>query len=222
MCNITGILFGLKNLTNKEVKDKKILEIGSYDLNGSLRPVIESWKPNKYVGIDIVDGPGVDIICRAEDVLDKFGKESFDIVISTELIEHVRGWRKVISNIKNICRPNGIILITTRSKDFNYHAHPHDYWRYELEDIKNIFSDCDILILEKDLKEPGVFAKIRKPIKFLENGLSDYKLYSIVTNRRVIDLDTKDFKTFYFYKIVFKEKLKRFAFRIGKSIFSKI
>ena len=140
MCNSACIEFGVRNLAIEDVKGKKIIEVGSYDFNGSLRPIIEAWgNPDKYVGVDIIDGPGVDLVCPAEKIIEKFGKESFDIVISTEMLEHVRDWRKVISNIKNICKPNGLILLTTRSYGFGYHDFPYDFWRYESEDMKSIF-----------------------------------------------------------------------------------
>lgn len=113
MCNANGIIFGVRNFKKEEINGKKIIEVGSCNIDGSLRDIFEDWNPAEYIGLDIIDGSGVDIICRAENLLEKFGKEIFDIVISTELLEHIRNWRKAISNIKNICRPNGIILITT-------------------------------------------------------------------------------------------------------------
>ncbi len=214
MCEVSCIVFGVKNLNKEEIKGKRVIEVGSYDVNGSFRPIIESWEPREYIGVDIEKGPGVDIICNAENLVEKFGKESFDVVISTELLEHVRDWRKVISNIKNICKPNGIILITTRSHGFVYHAYPYDFWRYELEDMKHIFSDCEILALEKDYQAPGVFIKVRKPNKFIENELSNYKLYSIVVNKRIKELTDRDFRNPYFVRLILIEKLKNFRFKV--------
>lgn len=222
MCNVSCIIFGAKNLTKEEIKGKRIIEVGSYDVNGSLRPIIESWSPSEYVGVNIEKGPGVDIVCNAENIVEKFGKEGFDVVISTELLEHVKDWRKVISNIKNICKTNGIILITTRSYGSGYHAYPYDFWRYELEDMKEIFSDCEILILEKDFQVPGVFVKIKKPNKFVERNLTDYNLYSIIVNKRVREITNKDFQNFYFRRLILKEKLKNFIFKVDKFVFSKI
>lgn len=219
MCHVSCIVFGVKNLTKEEIDGKKVIEIGSYDVNGSIRPIIESWKPAKYIGVDIKEGPGVDVVCDAEKILEKFGKESFDVVISTELLEHVKEWRKVISNIKNICKPNGIILITTRSRGFIYHAYPYDFWRYELEDMKNIFSDNKILVMEKDYQAPGIFLKIKKSNKFIENDLSAYKLYNIVVNKRTKEIIDKDFQNLYFMHLIFKVKLKSFISRIGRMIF---
>lgn len=143
-------------MTKGEVTKREVIEVGSFDHNSSLRSLIESWGPCRYVGVDIRKGPGVDVICSAENLVKTFGKESFDIVISTELIEHVADWKGVMSNIKKVCRLGGVILITTRSRGYLYHPSPGDFWRYELEDMKNIFSDCDIQILERDCQVPGV------------------------------------------------------------------
>ena len=217
MCNVNCIVFGAINLNEEEIEGKNILEVGSYDINGGLRPIVESWKPAKYVGVDIEKGPGVDVVCNAEELLDKFEKNSFDIVISTELLEHVKDWRKAISNIKNICKPNGIILITTRSYGFGYHAYPYDFWRYELEDMEKIFSDCEILVLEKDPAK-GVFIKVKKPNNFIENDLSNYELYSIVANKRVKQIADNDFRSLYFRRLVLREKLKSISLKFRKNI----
>ena len=53
MCSKTCISFGMRNLTLSEVRGKKIIEIGSLDVNGSLRSYIESLNPEKYIGIDM-------------------------------------------------------------------------------------------------------------------------------------------------------------------------
>ncbi len=185
MCNEDCINWGAKNLTEEEIKGKRVIEIGSYDVNGSLRKNVELHNPGEYIGIDIVKGPGVDIICPCEKLVQKFGKNSFDIVISTCSIEHIQDWIESISNIKNICKTNGIILIIVPS-DWPYHEYPYDFWRYKKEDIKNIFSECDILKLDEDVKTPSlVYVKIRKPKEFCEKNLSKYKLYSIIFNKRI-------------------------------------
>ena len=72
-CQDCGIVFGVKNLNLEEIKGKKIIEVGAYDVNGSLRPIIESWaEPAEYIGVDIVRGPGVDVVCMAERMINVF------------------------------------------------------------------------------------------------------------------------------------------------------
>jgi SAM-dependent methyltransferase len=212
-------MFGARNLAAEEIQGKRVLEIGSIDVNGNLRPTVEMLGPREYVGVDIEKGRGVDVVCSAEDVLDKFGKESFDAVISTEMLEHIRDWRRVVSNIKNICRPGGVILLTTRSYGFKYHGFPYDFWRYEIEDMKNIFSDFEIQALQEDPEMPGVLIKAKKPLHFAENDLSAYQLYSIVTNRKLKELHDGDFNNFYFKRLQFRLKLRAFRKKL-KTMFS--
>jgi SAM-dependent methyltransferase len=219
MCNRTCILFGATNLTNEEIRSKRVLEVGSIDVNGNLRPTVEALGPREYVGVDIEQGRGVDVVCRAEDILNKFGKESFDAVISTEMLEHIRDWRTVVSNIKNVCRPGGVVLLTTRSYGFKYHGYPHDFWRYELADMKHIFSDFEIQALQGDPEMPGVLIKAKKPEHFSENDLSSYRLYSIVTNKKMIELRDEDFNNFYFKRLKFKIRLRDLRKKV-KSILS--
>jgi len=195
---LSCLRFGIENLSPKEIRNKKVIEVGSYDVNGSLRHFVESLAPAEYIGVDILMGPGVDVICSAEELEKKFGLESFDVVIATELLEHVRDWRKAVSNLKRVCRLGGIILITSPSRGFGYHGYPSDFWRYEKKDMERIFSDCQILALERNPSTPGVFLKCQKPAQFTENNLFDYQLYSIVVGRKIKKLKEQDFHSLRF------------------------
>ncbi len=136
MCNKWCIGFGVANIKKEEIENKDVIEVGSYNVNGSLREHVLKLHPRKYMGVDIKEGKFVDVVCNAYNLLEKFGEKSFDFVLSTEMMEHVEDWRKVISNFKDVCRPNGIMMITTRSKGFGKHDYPGDYWRYEIDDMK--------------------------------------------------------------------------------------
>lgn len=196
MCDLNCLQFGEKNLTRSEIEGKRVIEIGSYDQNGSLRSHVESLHPAEYIGVDIAKGYGVDIVCTGEEVRERFKDESFDMVVSTELMEHVRDWKKVISNMKHICKPNGVILITTRSYGFPFHGWPYDFWRFEYSDMKEIFSDFEIQVLEKDSERPGVFLKAKKPSAFKECDLSNSELYSIASDCRVREINEEVLKKY--------------------------
>jgi len=218
VCHKSCIIFGAKSFTPDEVKQKDVIEVGSRDVNGSLRSIMSAWGAKRYVGVDIVKGPGVDVVCSAEDIERKFGRESFDVVVSTEMVEHVRNWREAVSSIKHVCKPDGTLLLTTRSIGFGYHGYPFDFWRYETEDMKQIFSDFEILSLEKDSEAPGVFIKARKPKQFLEADLSAYRLYSILLKKRVIDIDDDYPRGLSFLILTMKEKAKNAMFSAAKKL----
>ena len=174
MCNNSCIEFGKRQLRKKQVKGLRVLEVGALDVNGSLREYVESLKPVSYIGIDLVSGKGVDFVCPAENIIFGFGKESFDLVICTEMLEHVKLWALVINNLKLVCKIGGIILLTTRSKGFPKHDFPNDYWRFEIEDMKHIFSDCEDVIVERDPEMPGVFVRAIRTEILLD--LKDYEV----------------------------------------------
>jgi SAM-dependent methyltransferase len=124
----------------------------------------------------------------AEKLLEYFGAEHFDVVISTELLEHVQDWRLVVNNIKMVLKRGGYAYITTRSKGMPYHGYPYDFWRYEVEDGKNIFSDFEIIVVEKDAADDGIFLKARKPENYKPVDLSGFPLYSILLGRKTIHI----------------------------------
>ena len=149
-------------LTPTDVADRQVLEVGSLDVNGSVRPFVESLEPLFYLGTDMCDGPGVDWVCPAEQLVETFGPWEWGCVISTECLEHVEDWRAVVRNLKGVVSVGGVLLVTTRSFGFPYHPYPIDTWRYELADMERIFADFAIEILEPDPQDPGVFLRARK------------------------------------------------------------
>jgi len=142
---ISVLEFFIENAKSDEFEEKRVIEVGSKYVNGSVRPMIEKFlNPKEYVGVDIEKGKFVDVILDAEKLVDYFGKESFDVVISTELLEHVTNWRSIINNMKEILKRTDI-YITTCSKGFPYHAYPYDFWRYEVEDMKKFLKILKLL-----------------------------------------------------------------------------
>jgi len=191
MCHTSGYDFFIENVKAREFNGKKVLEVGSRYVNGSVRPLIEKFfSPEQYVGVDIEPGKFVDLVMPAEKLPEYFGPESFDVVIASELLEHVMDWRLVINNMKTVLKKDGHIYITTRSQGFPYHGFPYDFWRYEVEDLARIFKDFETIALAKDHLSPGVFFKARKPEKYTQVDLSNIALYSIVMGQRTNDVPT--------------------------------
>jgi SAM-dependent methyltransferase len=152
-----------ESLAEDEVRSKHVVEVGSQNVNGTPRTVILPLRPAQYIGADFAPGKGVDIVVDAAKLCSKFGESSFDIVICTEMLEHVQDWRLPVQQMKDLLRPQGLLLVTTRSPGFKYHPYPIDVWRYTQDDARGIFSDMEILVLKDDPQAPGIFLKARKP-----------------------------------------------------------
>lgn len=188
MCHNSCLAFGNKHLKAADIQGKRVLEVGACDVNGSLRPYIEGLRPHRYLGVDIQLGKGVDEECPVDELLRRYGPESFDLVVSTEMLEHVEDWLTSVANLKGVVRRGGLLLLTTRSLGFPPHGYPWDFWRYEVADLARIFGDFEIRALEDDPEAPGVFLLARKPLDFRERDVSRETAYSMLLGRRVCRL----------------------------------
>jgi SAM-dependent methyltransferase len=195
LCNVSVMDFFVRHCTTDEFKSKRILEVGSKCVNGSVRPFIERYLlPGEYVGTDIEAGMHVDRVVPAERLAEVFGHNSFDVVVCTEVLEHIKDWRTVIDNIKAVVKPGGCVYLTTCSYCFPYHGYPYDFWRFEPQDLRAMMADFDVVASEKDPAYPGVFIKARKPRGYVRSvDLSEIALYSIIVGKRTTKiLDVND------------------------------
>lgn len=165
------LTFAKHYIKASEVKGKTIIELGSRNINGSIKPIIMDFKPLDYVGIDTKEGDNVNKVLSIEDAVNFFGIESFDFAICTEVLEHCKHIETVITSIKLLVRKTGIIFITARGFDnkgipFKYHGYPKDYYRFTKQNIKNIFKDFKILKLENDDYTRGIMLKAKKPREY--------------------------------------------------------
>lgn len=87
--------------------DRRVLEIGSLDINGSIRSHFSNCA---YTGIDIAPGPGVDLVCQGQDY--DGPDDSFDVVISCEVMEHNPHWVETMKNMIRVCKPGGLVVMT--------------------------------------------------------------------------------------------------------------
>ena len=81
----------------------RVLDLGGRDINGSIRDLL----PNgKWTGLDIEPGPGVDLVHDATTRWpDSF--ERFDLVVSTEVLEHVELWGAILRTASEALEPGG-------------------------------------------------------------------------------------------------------------------
>lgn len=174
--------FGERVLSSDEIAGKQVLEVGSRNVNGTYRDIVQGFEPAYYLGIDIVYGPGVDCICDVLDLFSIVEPGAFDMVICTEVLEHIFDWRKAILNMKLALKPGGILVLTTLAPGFPKHDYPGDYWRWSFESLSEAFDDFEVLVAEvgkTPFGDNGLYIKARKPIRWIERPLEDIEAISI-------------------------------------------
>jgi len=89
---------------------KNIIEIGSYDVNGSIRHL---FPKSNYIGVDLTEGPGVDLVCEGDKV--DYPDNHFDASISCECFEHNPKWVETIENMHRMTKAGGVLIFTCAS-----------------------------------------------------------------------------------------------------------
>jgi SAM-dependent methyltransferase len=137
------------------------------DVNGSVRGLFDGV--TRYVGIDFREGPGVDRIMDAHHL--EFGDSEFDVVISTEMLEHDSAFWLSLQEMGRVLRLGGLLIITARGNGFIPHGYPHDYWRFMPQSVEHLLAlaGCEVLEALEDWQpgHPGIFALGRR-VKNLE------------------------------------------------------
>jgi SAM-dependent methyltransferase len=87
-----------------------VVEIGSCDVNGTVRSFFS--KAKRYVGVDLSDGPGVDVVISGHEYGDA---DSQDLVVSSEVFEHNPYWLETFINMIRITKPGGCVIFTCAS-----------------------------------------------------------------------------------------------------------
>lgn len=117
-----------------------VLEVGSYSVNGSIRDQLPI-----SMGTDARPGPGVDEVCDVCALLERFGPESFDCVVSCDALEHIEHWEPALVNMWGVLKPGGILFLTMANMKKGYHGYPSDWWRWPMDDFKRLFADNAIV-----------------------------------------------------------------------------
>lgn len=90
---------------------RSIVEIGSANVNGTIRPLFPG---SHYTSVDLAPGPDVEIVGSGHDVA--IPADSVDLAISCECFEHNPMWRETFVNMHRMTRPGGVVVMTCASR----------------------------------------------------------------------------------------------------------
>ncbi len=134
---------------HKEKLEGRVIEVGSLDVNGSVREVIKV-----EVGVDMRRGRRVDLVCSVSDLPNHFPPGSFDACISTETLEHAEDWKSFIQVTWDLVKEGGYIVMTMASVHKGRHAYPDDYWRMDHSHIRKIYPNAEEIVNLPDVEKP--------------------------------------------------------------------
>jgi len=95
--------------------NKRILDMGSRDINGTPRHLFEGCE---YVGVDKDPGPGVDVVSFMHEYDDG---EGFDVVVTNGALEHDKFCDLSVANGWRLLKPGGLFLGSAAGVNFPKH-----------------------------------------------------------------------------------------------------
>ncbi len=158
------INFLTKKITREKLDDfiKKHSSSGlTLDLGCSNSPY-SKYFPNR-IGLDVKEGKGVDVVGDAHNL--PFEDNKFDVILCTEVLEHLHTPSKAISEMKRVLKPKGKLILTTRFI-FPLHDIPNDYFRYTKYGLKHLFKDWDILEIEEETNTIQTFSVLLQRLAY--------------------------------------------------------
>lgn len=135
-----------KYLRNYGHKNIKILDVGSQDVNGSYKQFFNNPKW-EYTGLDMVPGKNVDIVLKDVYNWTEIESNSYDVVVTGQVFEHVEFFWVTILEIARVLKEGGICCIIAPSNGVE-HRYPVDCWRYYPDGFRALAKYAGMNILE--------------------------------------------------------------------------
>ena len=124
------------------------LEAGSRDYGNTqdLRSLFAGEASAEYLGVDMVDGPGVDVAADLAQDFEKVDKilhgRRFGTIFCLSVLEHCQNPFAMAKNLQRLLRPGGTLCISAPFA-FRLHAYPDDFWRFTPSGIRKLFDDIE-------------------------------------------------------------------------------
>ena len=96
-----------------------------------------------YVGLDVVPGPAVDIVV-APDERWPVPDSDVDVLLSSQVLEHVANLPHTLAEMRRVVRPGGTLVLSFPFI-YNEHGAPFDYQRFTAHRAVRLFEGFEVL-----------------------------------------------------------------------------
>jgi SAM-dependent methyltransferase len=134
-----------------------VLDVGSYDLNGCLRPIFDK---HTYIGCDLTEGSNVDVVQAGPYALPN---GPWDVIVSASMFEHCPNPFLMVHEMYRVLKPGGLTAHTVPwSLHYHGQAHFKDYFRMSPDALRMLFESFEIIECRFDELDSYIVA--RKPL----------------------------------------------------------
>jgi SAM-dependent methyltransferase len=101
----------------------------------------------KYVGLDVAAGPAVDVVVAFNEPW-PLPDASFDVLLCSQVLEHVEDLGRTLTEINRVTRPGGVVCLTVPFI-YNEHGAPHDFRRFTAYGASALFPASEVVLSER-------------------------------------------------------------------------
>jgi SAM-dependent methyltransferase len=118
----------------------------------------------RYLGADLPGNSGADIEIR-EDGRIPLPNASFDLVLSTQVLEHVEDPNVYLSECARLLGDDGWLILSTHGIMY-YHRDPEDYWRWTRPGLEKLLTAYGFEVVTSH----GVLGLAAAALQILQDG----------------------------------------------------
>lgn len=100
----------------------------------------------KYIACDLYGNPDADLHYELDSIIPT-DDDSADIVLSVQVLEHVRHVNTYLDEANRVLKSDGLLLLSTHGW-WTYHPFPHDYWRWTSEGLRTTLAEHGFEVVE--------------------------------------------------------------------------
>lgn len=167
-----------------------VLEIGARTVSPWATLNAGKFAPEcKFVGLDIHEAPGVDIVGDAHFLSDHVPAGSLDGVFSFAVVEHLACPWLVASEINKVLKIGGLTLHAV-PHSFPIHEMPNDFWRMSSEGLKVLFSPA----MGFEVVEAGMLDPVRMLVhpSLRSGAMLEFQLHDGMATAWILARKTRD------------------------------
>ena len=143
----------IEYLVNQDLRD--VILLLCHDLKGRLldygcggspyTTILPQFSP--YIRADIAAAPGIDYVLDGRGALPVESDGSFDVILSTQVLEHVPDPDKYLAEAFRLLRPGGALVLTTHGF-VPEHGCPDDYHRWTGYGLERVVGQAGFVVEE--------------------------------------------------------------------------
>ena len=141
--------------------EKRLLDVGAQDVNGTYRELVTRLGFHSYTGVDMQRGKNVDFVVPEEGDWSSAVTDRYPVVISGQCLEHTR-WPWIwIGQLTELTADNGLVIVIAPWQ-WKIHRYPVDCWRILPDGMQALFDWAGLKTVEVGVNEKDCYGVARK------------------------------------------------------------